>query len=162
MQRAGAAAGQRRYSLSEENIPFESPRRKVRGDPLVPRIAGLRLEELLGLRIAQPLAALLPYGCGIPLAGNRVRRTWLRHESLSFVTGHSRALLVLRHPCVCSIAVFQNGSDHARDFFTCKGRKNKAHLQAIYFNGHRCFQICHRYNSLLPRLTIKYQSAFVI
>ena len=51
--------------------------------PLDPAYIGsLWLEELHALRIAQPLAALLPYGCGIPLAGNQVRCTWLRHESL--------------------------------------------------------------------------------
>ena len=70
------------------------PQEKGRGEsPSTPDIAGLGLEELLGLRIAQPLAALLPYGCGIPLAGNQVRCTWLRHESLRFVTDSNRALL---------------------------------------------------------------------
>ena len=62
--------------------------------PLDPAYIGsLWLEELHALRIAQPLAALLPYGCGIPLAGNQVRCTWLRHESLRFVTTRNRALL---------------------------------------------------------------------
>ena len=61
--------------------------------PSTPDIAGLELEELHALRIAQPLAALLPYGCGIPLAGNQVRCTWLRHESLRVVTTLNRALL---------------------------------------------------------------------
>ena len=60
--------------------PFD-PQENARGAPLAPDIAGLRLEELHALRIAQPLAALLPYGCGIPLAGNQVRCTWLRHKS---------------------------------------------------------------------------------
>ena len=61
--------------------------------PSTPDIAGLELEELHTLRIAQPLAALLPYGCGIPLAGNQVRCTWFRHEPLQFVTTLNRALL---------------------------------------------------------------------
>ena len=61
--------------------PFD-PQENARGAPLAPPdIAALGLEELHALRIAQPLAALLPYGCGIPLAGNQVRCTWLRHES---------------------------------------------------------------------------------
>ena len=72
--------------------PFD-PQENARGAPLAPDIAGLRLEELHALRIAQPLAALLPYGCGIPLAGNQVRYTWLRHESLRFDTSSNRALL---------------------------------------------------------------------
>ena len=74
-------AGQRGYSLSKENAPFGTPRERRGVFPSTPDIAGLELEELHTLRIAQPLAALLPYGCGIPLAGNRVRCTWLRHES---------------------------------------------------------------------------------
>ena len=74
MQRVGAAASQRGYSLSKENTPFGTPRERL-------CIVRLQLEELHALRIAQPLAALLPYGCGIPLAGNQVRCTWLRHES---------------------------------------------------------------------------------
>ena len=38
----------------------------MRGEsPSTPDIVGLELEELHALRIAQPLAALLPYGCGI-------------------------------------------------------------------------------------------------
>ena len=77
----GAAVGQRGYSLLEENTPFVSPREGRGADPSTPDIAGLQLEELRSLRIAQPLAALLPYGCGIPLAGSRVRCTWLRHGS---------------------------------------------------------------------------------
>ena len=67
--------------LSRERMAPLNPQENARGGPLDPRIAGLGLEELLSLRIAQPLAALLPYGCGIPLAGNQVRCTWLRHEA---------------------------------------------------------------------------------
>ena len=93
MQRVGAAAGQRGYSLSKENTPFGTPRERRGVFPSTPDIAGLELEELHALRIAQPLAALLPYGCGIPLAGNQVRCTWLRHEPLQFVTTLNRALL---------------------------------------------------------------------
>ena len=59
--------------------------------------AALALQDDLPLlllpAVAQPLAALLPYGCGIPLAGNQVRCTWLRHESLRVVTILNRALL---------------------------------------------------------------------
>ena len=86
-------AGQRGDSLSKENPPFGTPRERRGVFPSTPDIAGLELEELHALRIAQPLAALLPYGCGIPLAGNRVRCTWLRHGPLHFVTTLNRALL---------------------------------------------------------------------
>ena len=81
------------YSLSRKRVsPFTTPERKDEGSsPSSPHIGSLRLEELRSLRIAQPLAALLPYGCGIPLAGNRVRCTWLRHESLRVVTNRNRA-----------------------------------------------------------------------
>lgn len=57
--------------LSRENGPL-NPQENARVFPSPPDIAGLGLEELHALRIAQPLAALLPYGCGIPLAGNQV------------------------------------------------------------------------------------------
>ena len=53
----------------------------------------IRFVFLLLSAVAQPLAALLPYGCGIPLAGNQVRCTWLRHEPLRVVTTLNRALL---------------------------------------------------------------------
>ena len=86
-------AGQRGYSLSKENTPFGTPRERRVENPSTPDIAGLELEELHALRIAQPLTALLPYGCGIPLAGNQVRCTWLRHEPLRIVTTLNRALL---------------------------------------------------------------------
>lgn len=62
-------AGQRGYSLSKENAPFGTPRERRGVFPSTPDIAGLELEGLHTLRIAQPLAALLPYGCGVPLAG---------------------------------------------------------------------------------------------
>ena len=74
MQRVGAAASQRGYSLSKENTPFGTPRERRGENPSTPDIAGLGLEELLSLR-------------------NRVRCTWLRHESLRFVTTRNRALL---------------------------------------------------------------------
>ena len=48
-------------------LPFTSPQEKI-------YIAGLQLEELHALR-------------------NRVRCTWLRHESLRLVTSRNRALL---------------------------------------------------------------------
>ena len=80
--------------LSRERMaPFRSPKRTQGEGPSTPDIAGLGLEELHALRIAQPLAALLPYGCGIPLAGNQVRCTWLRHESLRVGSFSNRALL---------------------------------------------------------------------
>ena len=59
--------------------------------PLDPAIVGAGLEELHALR-------------------NRVRRTWLRHESLRVVTGCNRALLrearvtVARRQTACEIA----------------------------------------------------------
>ena len=67
-------AGQRGYSLSKENTPFGTPREKRGENPSTPDIGSLDLEELLSLR-------------------NRVRCTWLRHESLQFVTTLNRALL---------------------------------------------------------------------
>ena len=73
--------------------PLEPPEKGKGSYPLTPHIGSFYLEELHALRIAQPLAALLPYGCGIPLAGNQVRCTWLRHEPLRFVTTLNRALL---------------------------------------------------------------------
>ena len=41
---AVGSAGQRGYSLLEENTPFVSPQRRTRGDPSTPDIAGLILE----------------------------------------------------------------------------------------------------------------------
>ena len=79
-------ARQRGYSLSKENTPLEPPEKGRGSYPLTPHIGSFYLEALHALRIAQPLAALLPYGCGIPLAGNQVRCTWLRHESLRVAT----------------------------------------------------------------------------
>ena len=74
--------------------PLDPPKRKAL--PLTPHIGSLYLEELHALRIAQPLAALLPYGWAYPLAGNRVRCTWLRHESLRVVTVLNRAFTIVR------------------------------------------------------------------
>ena len=64
------------YSLSRKRVSPLNPREKERGVlPLDPAYIGsLWLEELRGLR-------------------NRVRCTWLRHESLHFVTIRNRALL---------------------------------------------------------------------
>ena len=50
MQRVGAAAGQRGYSLSKENTPFGTPRERRGETPSTPDIAGLELEELHALR----------------------------------------------------------------------------------------------------------------
>ena len=69
------------FSHVREYPPLNPPREREGSCPSTPHIGRSALEELRGLRIAQPLAALLPYGCGIPLAGNRVLCTWLRHES---------------------------------------------------------------------------------
>ena len=61
--------------LSRERMaPFKSPKRTRGESPSTPDIGSLQLEELHALR-------------------NRVRRTWLRHESLRVVTGCNRALL---------------------------------------------------------------------
>ena len=61
--------------LFSKRIPPLNPPEKDEGrPPSTPDIAGLGLEELLSLR-------------------NRVRCTWLRHESLRFVTTRNRALL---------------------------------------------------------------------
>ena len=64
------------YSLSRKRVShFATPERKDEGpSPSTPHIARLQLEELHALR-------------------NRVRCTWLRHESLRFVTNRNRALL---------------------------------------------------------------------
>ena len=63
------------YSLSRKRVSPLNPREKGRGEgPSTPDIAGLQLEELHALR-------------------NRVRCTWLRHESLLLVTTRNRALL---------------------------------------------------------------------
>ena len=62
MQRVGAAAGQRGYSLSKENTPFGTPRERRGETPSTPHIGSFYLEALHALR-------------------NRVQCTWLRHES---------------------------------------------------------------------------------
>jgi len=76
-----ALHGERGIFSHVREYPPWTPKRTRGENPSTPDIGSLQLEELHALRIAQPLAALLPYGCGIPLAGNRVRCTWLRHES---------------------------------------------------------------------------------
>ena len=62
------------YSLSRKRVsPFATPERKDEGpSPSTPHIASLQLEELQRLP-------------------NRVRCTWLRHESLRVVTNRNRA-----------------------------------------------------------------------
>ncbi len=73
LRRAGDA-GKGAILSRERMAPFKSPKR-TRGEfPSTPDIDSFRLEELLSLR-------------------NRVRCTWLRHESLRFVTTRNRALL---------------------------------------------------------------------
>ena len=63
------------FSFSKENIPLTPPRERDEGpSPSTPHIASLQLEELQRLP-------------------NRVLCTWLRHESLRFVTNRNRALL---------------------------------------------------------------------
>ena len=58
------------FPRKENSPPLYPPRERDEGpSPSTPHIGSLDLEELLSLRIAQPLAALLPYGCGTPLAG---------------------------------------------------------------------------------------------
>ena len=68
---------QRGYSLLEENTPFVSPREGRGESPSTPDIVSLQLEELHALR-------------------NRVRCTWLRHESLRCVTILQPRLTVVR------------------------------------------------------------------
>ena len=92
--RRGAAKG---AILSRERMaPFRSPKRTRGESPSTPDIGSLDLEELHTLRITQPLAALLPYGCGIPLAGNQVRCTWLRHESSAIRYYYHTRLTIVR------------------------------------------------------------------
>ena len=71
-----ALHGEGGYSLSRKRVsPFATPERKDEGScPSTPHIGRSALEELRGLR-------------------NRVRCTWLRHESLRFVADINRALL---------------------------------------------------------------------
>ena len=90
---SGAAQIKGDILFRKREYPLWNPKRTRGEGPSTPDIGSLQLEELHALRIAQPLAALLPYGCGIPLAGNQVRCTWLRHESLRFETFSNRALL---------------------------------------------------------------------
>ena len=56
-----AAAGQKGYSLSEENTPFENPRERRGESPLDPRIGSRALEELHTLRDRLPAVFLLLY-----------------------------------------------------------------------------------------------------
>ena len=72
MRRAGGST--KGAILSRERMAPLNPQENARGVPLDPRIGSLDLEELLSLR-------------------NQVRCTWLRHESLRFVTDSNRALL---------------------------------------------------------------------
>ena len=64
--------------LSRERMaPFQSPKRTQGTLPLDPDIGSRALEELRSLR-------------------NRVRCTWLRHESLRFVTDQQPRLTIVR------------------------------------------------------------------
>ena len=57
-----------RLAVSGLNKPFASGMRMpARGDAAFG--VAIRLDVLLSSAVAQPLAALLPYGCGTPLAG---------------------------------------------------------------------------------------------
>ena len=67
------------FSHVREWPPLDPPRERKGPCPLTPHIGSLQLEELHALR-------------------NRVQCTWLRHESLRFVTVFNRALL----PCGAS------------------------------------------------------------
>ena len=51
------------FSFQREHPPLEPPEKGKGSYPLTPHIGSFYLEELHALRIAQPLAALLPYGC---------------------------------------------------------------------------------------------------
>ena len=74
------------FSFAKENIPFGTPRERLRlavsgsndldasGMEMPARGAAafsiaIRFDLLLLSAVAQPLAALPPYGCGTPLAG---------------------------------------------------------------------------------------------
>ena len=64
--------------LRKRISPLTPPKRKDEGpSPSTPHIGSLDLEELLSLR-------------------NRVRCTWLRHESLQFVTDLQPRLTIVR------------------------------------------------------------------
>ena len=70
-------AGERQrgpFSHVREWPPLDPPRERKGLCPLIPHIASEQLEELRSL-------------------WNQVRCTWLRHESLRFVTDSNRALL---------------------------------------------------------------------
>ena len=73
LRRAGDA-GKGAILSRERMAPFKSPKRTRGESPSTPDIGSLDFEELLSLR-------------------NRVQCTWLRHESLRFVTTRNRALL---------------------------------------------------------------------
>ena len=84
--RLRAAGSKGIFSFAKENIPFGTPRERLRlavsglnnsdvSEVKVPRArrcrisVAIRFDLLLLSAVAQPLAALLPYGCGTPLAG---------------------------------------------------------------------------------------------
>ena len=84
--RLRAAGAKGIFSFAKENIPFGTPRERLRlavsglnnsdvSEVKVPRArrcrisVAIRFDLLLLSAVAQPLAALPPYGCGTPLAG---------------------------------------------------------------------------------------------
>ena len=64
------------------------------------------LPLLLSSAVAQPLAALLPYGCGTPLAGAALPILW-KHSLISVYFGFVRSCCCLprRHCCVRRVQV---------------------------------------------------------
>ena len=84
--RLRAAGAKGIFSFAKENIPFGTPRERLRlavsglndfyasgmGMPargVAAFSVAIRFALLLSSAVAQPLAALTPYGCGTPLAG---------------------------------------------------------------------------------------------
>ena len=91
--RLRAAGAKGIFSFAKENIPFGTPRERLRlavsglndfyasGMGMPARgVAALELQDDLPLlllsAVAQPLAALPPYGCGTPLAGAALPVSW--------------------------------------------------------------------------------------
>ena len=77
MQRVGAAASQRGILFPKRIPPLEPPEKGKGSYPLTPHIGSFYLEELHALR-------------------NQVRCTWLRHESVRFVTVLQPRLTIVR------------------------------------------------------------------
>ena len=91
--RLRAAGAKGIFSFAKENIPFGTPRERLRlavsglsnsdvSEVNVPRArrcrisVAIRFDLLLLSAVAQPLAALTPYGCGTPLAGAALPVLW--------------------------------------------------------------------------------------